>query len=174
MDEIFSDFNFVKVKNSLKNVIEKLEKNNYILDKNYYILDIYMIKKGSLNIDKDYFSLKELPDYLILRDYNNEKKELILFNDGMVRGKVKGIFTTKYIVEQLGYERMFNMNEDVYFYVKNTTGNIITIIDIRDNGVYIDKSSIDNIELNKEFDYLNQNDKDFVNNKFLEYLKSMK
>ena len=172
MDEIFSDFELVKVNDTLNYILQKLTKNGYILDKSYYILDIYMINKNILDSENSFNRLKEVPDYLILRDYNNDKKEILLFNNEAIKGKLQGLFTTKYIVQNLGYEQMFNINKDIYFYTNGN--NIITIVDIKDIGIHIDKSSIDETIENLSFDYSNEENNDYINEAFLEYLDNRK
>lgn len=171
MDEIFSDFSLVKANNTLDDIVKKLKNNGYFLDKSYYILDIYMINRNIVNEDISFNSLDEVSDYLILRDYNNEKKEILLFNDGIIKGKVQGIFSAKYIVETLGYEQIFTINKDIYFYTDNN--NIITIIDIKDVGVYIDKASVQEIESKLGLNYIYE-DKDYINELLLKYVDNRK
>ena len=111
MNEKYCKIFTLKLTESYERIDSKLQSGKFHLNGNYYILDVYMANKNNLMSKLN--SINDLQDYLIIRDYNNENKELILFSDGVFRGEVKGIFSTKEIVQKLDYLELFNINQEV-------------------------------------------------------------
>lgn len=135
-----------KLSEDFKSINNKLLKGNLKLKEESYILDIYMANKN--NLKNEVQSIKDISDYLIIRDYNNKKKEIILFNDGVFKGKVKGIFSTKNILEKFNYTELFYINKDIYTY---DDGNItFKVVNIKNLGVFLEyKEDNDIIKVTK-------------------------
>ena len=119
-------------------------------------------------------SINDLQDYLIIRDYNNENKELILFSDGVFRGEVKGIFSTKEIVQKLDYLELFNINQEVFIYIKDDIR--IKVVNVRNLGIFIeyeneeDILSIENLLKELKIEYIASKD-NYVDLSFNNYIK---
>ncbi len=117
--------------NCIKNILREKE---FHIKKSYYILEIYMKNKDNLN--KIIKSKKDLEDYVLLSDINNETKQLTIFNKQISKSKVNNILFTKQILEKLNYLEVFHINYDIYEYI-NKNKEKISIIDLKENGLYI-------------------------------------
>lgn len=154
----------LKINVSFENINSKLKKLGCALKESYYILDIYMANKNYLKNNVQ--SINGIPDYLIIRDYNNEKREILLFNDGVFKGDIKGVFSTKVILEKLEYEELFNINKEVFVYSKDEL--YFKIVNVRNLGFFLeyDKDS-DIIKITKILDDLKINyDKNIIRNDY--------
>lgn len=130
---------YIKIKENYFNLTRKLEDVEYKLEKYYYILDIYMLeKKQKEKIDKYKCDNKfnNIDNLVILRDFNNEYHQVIMFNDEILCSDVKNIFTTKKVLEKLDYVEHTYINQDIAIYIKNYTQ--IKILDLKKLGIYIE------------------------------------
>lgn len=172
MNEKYCKIFTLKLTESYERIDSKLQSGKFLLNGNYYILDVYMANKNNLMSKLN--SINDLQDYLIIRDYNNENKELILFSDGVFRGEVKGIFSTKEIVQKLDYLELFNINQEVFIYIKDDIR--IKVVNVRNLGIFIeyeneeDILSIENLLKELKIEYIASKD-NYVDLSFNNYIK---
>lgn len=172
MNEKYCKIFTLKLTESYERIDSKLQSGKFHLNGNYYILDVYMANKNNLMSKLN--SINDLQDYLIIRDYNNENKELILFSDGVFRGEVKGIFSTKEIVQKLDYLELFNINQEVFIYIKYDIR--IKVVNVRNLGIFIeyeneeDILSIENLLKELKIEYIASKD-NYVDLSFNNYIK---
>ena len=107
----------IKISDSLENIEKELKKAKFNLRSNSFVLEIYMIKK---ELYHDIFSKSFLDDYIVIKDMNNNKKELLIYEENTVilKGNIKEILKTKKLLENFGYVEFMHINTDIYDYIK--------------------------------------------------------
>ena len=125
----------IKISDSLENIEKELKKAKFNLRSNSFVLEIYMIKK---ELYHDIFSKSFLDDYIVIKDMNNNKKELLIYEENTVilKGNIKEILKTKKLLENFGYVEFMHINTDIYDYINDENMNI-NLLDLKEYGIYL-------------------------------------
>lgn len=126
----------VKILNNIDEVNNILKTNNYLLQSYKYDLEIYMVNKNEdfAKIKK----LKDINDYAIIKDENGNRK--IILNQGSYNeAKLYSIFLAYDLLYNLGYYKLFYVNQDIYYYETSFKEKqfYFEILDVKEQGCYL-------------------------------------
>ena len=133
----------IKLEKPLEEVKELLRKSDFALDEISVLDDIYMKRKN-----QNYSSIKELlNDCVLIRmegthfsGFTLKKKEYNAFGDITKDEKlyleVPNLKKGKLFLELLGFQELFHLKQDIYFYKRNHESLALQVID--DLGIFIE------------------------------------
>ena len=143
LEKYYKNF-YCKIDENIENIHKALLNNKVVLSKESYILDIVMI--NNTYFKNNICSINDVSDIVLIRDLNNETKEIILFNNELVIGHINKVLPMKALLERLGYNEIFNINEHRYtYFCGSITFNVVIV---RNLGVFLEcnnKNDIINI-----------------------------
>ena len=173
LEKYYKEF-WCKLNEDFEIINKKLTHNKFVLENEKYIVDILMLTKT--NLRNDIKDINDLSDYVIIRDFDNQKKEIILFGEHIVSGEIKDIYTTKTLLKKLNYTELFCINQQRYTYSdRNITFNVVII---RNLGIFLEYKNKDDImniikilnNINIKYN-INKNNKKYIDLAFEKYIE---
>lgn len=97
------------INNTLENVKKCLIFNGFKVINTFFTKDIYMSDASYINVK----SVKDLNSYVIVENFNNENKNVILKEHGILQAQVKSINSTVQLLLKLGFKEFMSLNINI-------------------------------------------------------------
>jgi len=191
---IFENEITVEVDLSIEELKKKLKENNFVINEEYDVIDVYMVKDEDVN-DTCLEILKKciLIRNIITKKENikritykykeyNEKEEII--KQGKINCGIDSIDNAISLFEAIGYKKLIKINDHLIVYSNDNTELVVQLvnnkhiyIEMEENCEYIDKKYNDIEEMINDFNKYNipiKNNNYFVKKAEIELIESNK